>query len=81
MIMIEKGMLNMNNLFDRLKPEHKAELEQQSKEFPFAIAAFFEEFKQKSYVMDLRYGTTVSLSSFLNLPDYNFVTIFNLFEP
>ena len=79
-IMIAGGMKKMNSLFDRLKPEYKAKLDEQAKEFPNAVAAFFEELKSESFVMDIKYGTAVSLTNFLNLPDYNFVTISNLFE-
>jgi hypothetical protein len=70
----------MKNLFERLRPEYKAKLDEQAKEFPNAVAAFFEELKSESFVMDINYGTAVSLSNFLELPNYDFVTISNLFE-
>jgi hypothetical protein len=70
----------MKNLLERLKPEHKAKLKDQGKEYPHAIKAFFEELKNESFVMDITFGTAVSLSNFLELPNYDFVTISNLFE-
>jgi hypothetical protein len=79
-IMIAGGMKNMNSLLERLKPEYKAKLDEQAKAYPSAVASFIQELKDESFVMDLKYGTAVSLTNFLNLPDYNFVTISNLFE-
>lgn len=70
----------MSSLYDRLKPEYKAKLENQAIQYPFAIEAFFKEFKNATFVMDLRFGSIVFLSNFLRLPDYNFTTISNLFE-
>jgi hypothetical protein len=70
----------MKNLLERLKPEYKVQLDEQAKEYPFAVALFMEELKNASFVMDLKYGTAVSLSNFLQLPTYDFVTISNLFE-
>ena len=69
----------MSNLYERLKPEYKAILDQQFKLYPNAIKAAVEELKNTHYVMDLKYGTVVSLSNFLGLRDYNFVTISDLF--
>jgi hypothetical protein len=70
----------MKTLFQRLKPEYEAKLDEQFKLYPNAIKALFEEFENAYYVMDLKYGTAVSLSNFLQLPTYDFVTISNLFE-
>lgn len=70
----------MNNLYNRLKPEYKAMLDQQSIQYPNAVEAFRVELKVNFYVMDLTYGTAISLSNFLTLPNYDFVTILNLFE-
>jgi len=80
MITIAGGMKNMNSLFDRLKPEYKATLESQADLYPFAVASFMEEFRNANFVMDLKYGTAVSLSNFLRLKNYDFVSISNLFE-
>jgi hypothetical protein len=77
--MSQGGMRNMSNLYERLKPEYKAILDQQEIVYPNAIKALFEELENTHYVMDLKYGTAVSLSNFLGLRDYNFVTISDLF--
>ena len=80
MTMIAGGMKNMNSLFDRLKPEVFAKLQKQGEEYPFAVASFIQELKDENFVMDIKYGTAVSLTNFLKLPNYDFVTISNLFE-
>ena len=80
MIAIAGGMKNMNNLYERLKPEVFAKLQEQGEEYPFAVASFMEEFRNANFVMDLKYGTAVSLSNFLRLKNYDFVSISNLFE-
>jgi len=70
----------MKTLFDRLKPEVFAKLQGQGEEYPFAVASFMEEFRNAKFVMDLKYGTAVSLSTFLRLKGYDFVSISNLFD-
>jgi len=70
----------MKTLYERLKPEYKAELDEQAKAYPSAVASFIQELKDENFVMDLKFGTVVSLTNFLTLPDYDFVTISNLFK-
>jgi hypothetical protein len=78
--MTEGGTKKMNNLFDRLKPEYKALLQDQAELYPVAIASFMEEFRNEKFVIDLKYGTVVSLSNFCNLVNYDISTIDNLFN-
>jgi hypothetical protein len=79
-IMIAGGMKNMNNLYDRLKPEFKAKLEEQSDYYPNAIKSIYQELKITSSFIDLKYGTVFELSNFLNIGKYDVTTIYNLFE-
>lgn len=69
----------MSNLYTRLKPEYKAKLDEQATQYPNVMQSLFNELENTEYVMDLKYGTAVSLSNFLGLRDYNFVTISDLF--
>jgi hypothetical protein len=80
MIAIAGGMKNMSNLFDRLKPEYKAKLEEEAKFYPAAIPAIIEELKQESSILDLRYGTVGSLALYLNLKNSGITEIVNLFQ-
>jgi hypothetical protein len=80
MITIAGGMKNMNSLFDRLKPEFKAKLEEKAEFYPAAIPAIIEELKQESSILDLRYGTVGSLALYLNLKNSGITEIVNLFE-
>jgi hypothetical protein len=80
MITTEGGMKKMNNLFDRLKPEYKALLEDQAEFYPTAIPEIIDELKKESSILDLRYGTVGSLALYLNLKNSGFTEIVNLFN-
>ena len=77
---IAGGTKKMNNLFDRLKPEYKALLQDQSEFYPTAIPAIIEELKKEKSILDLRYGTVGSLALYLNLKNSGFTEIVNLFN-
>jgi hypothetical protein len=79
-ITIAGGMKNMNNLFDRLKPEHKATLERQADLYPSSIKHIIQELNSSYSFIDLKYGSVVALSNFCNLHNYDISTINNLFE-
>jgi hypothetical protein len=79
-ITIAGGMKKMSNLFDRLKPEYKALLQDQAEFYPNAIPAIIEELKQESSILDLRYGTVRSLALYLNLKNSGITEIVNLFN-
>jgi hypothetical protein len=80
MITIAGGMKNMNNLYERLKPEHKATLERQADLYPSSIKHIIQELNGSYSFIDLKYGSVVALSNFCNLPNYDISTINNLFE-
>jgi hypothetical protein len=80
MITIAGGMKNMNNLFERLKPEHKATLERQADLYPSSIKHIYMELKGSYSFIDLKYGSVIALSNFCNLHNYDISTINNLFE-
>ena len=79
--MNQGGMRNMNNLYQRLKPEYKAKLDDQAIQYPNAIKAAVNELKQEQSVLDLRYGTAMSLQMYLKLKSADITEILNLFEP
>jgi hypothetical protein len=79
-IMIGGGMKNMNSLFERLKPEHKATLESQANLYPSSIKHIIQELNSSYSFIDLKYGSVIALSSFCSLPNYDILTINNLFE-
>jgi len=70
----------MRNLLQRLKPEHKAKLDEQFMSYPNAIRAAVEELKKETSILDLRYGTAVTLQMYLNLKSADITEILNLFE-
>jgi hypothetical protein len=80
MITIGGGMKNMNSLFERLKPEHKATLESQANLYPSSIKHIIQELNSSYSFIDLKYGSVIALSSFCSLPNYDILTINNLFE-
>ncbi len=79
-ITIAGGMKNMNSLFDRLKPEHKATLERQADLYPSSIKHIIQELNSSYSFIDLKYGSVIALSNFCNLHNYDISTINNLFE-
>jgi predicted GTPase len=80
MIAIAGGMKKMNNLFERLKPEALAILQQEGEKYPNAIKSLIQELKINRYIIDLSYGTVISMSNFLNLDNYRLTEILNQFE-
>ena len=70
----------MKTLYERLKPEHKAKLDEQSIKYPSAIPAAIKEMTNNNSVLDLRYLTIQSLYMYLDLKNSNIDTIMNLFE-
>jgi hypothetical protein len=80
MITIAGGTKNMNNLYERLKPEHKATLESQANLYPSSIKHIYMELKGSYSFIELKYGIVIALSNFCNLPNYQITTIDNLFE-
>jgi len=70
----------MKTLYERLKPEHKAKLDDQFDNYPNAIRATVVELKKENSVLDLRYGTVMSLQMYLNLKSADISNILDLFE-
>ena len=70
----------MKNLFERLKPEHKAKLDIQAIDYPNAVKSAIKELTSEYSILDLRFGTVQSLAMYLNLKNANIDTILNLFE-
>lgn len=71
----------MNNLYQRLKPEVLAKMQEEGKQYPYAIKALIEELQNSNSVLDLTYGSVISMTNFLDLPNYEISSILNLFEP
>lgn len=70
----------MKTLFERLKPETLAILQSEADKYPNSVKSLIQELKCNCYVIDLSYGTVISLSNFCNLRYYNLTRILNLFE-
>lgn len=70
----------MKNLFERLKPEALAILQQEGEKYPNAIKSLIQELKINRHIIDLSFGTIISMSNFLNLNNYRLIEILNLFE-
>lgn len=72
----------MKTLYERLKPELLAKMQSEGEQYPYAIKALMEELQNSKYVLDLTYGSAISMSNFLELPNYTISEILNLFtEP
>jgi len=78
--MSQGGTRNVSSLTERLKPWAAAKLKQESKQFPHAIGAIMDELNIYVSVIDLRYGTVISLSNFLDLNNYTITELSTLFE-
>jgi hypothetical protein len=70
----------MKTLFERLKPELLAKMQEEGQQYPHAIKALIEELKNNKSVLDLTYGGAISMSNFLGLPNYTITELLNLFE-
>lgn len=70
----------MKTLYERLKPETLAILQSEGDKYPNAVKALIQELKGNRYIIDLSYGTVISMSNFLNLKNYQLTEILNLFE-
>jgi len=53
----------MKTLYDRLKPEYKAILEQERHEYPYAVKNIENELKENTIVIQLTYGLVCSLDA------------------
>ena len=56
-------------LTERLKPEHKAKLENQNFHFPLVVDEVWNELETKTKVSNLTYGVVMSLHTLLS--NYN----------
>ena len=70
----------MKTLYDKLTHEAHTKLHAETEKFPFAIKAIIQELNSTGNVMDLTYGTVISLSNFLNLKGYDIVELLTQFE-
>ena len=70
----------MKPLFERLKPEHVAKLQSEGERYPNAVKCLIQELKGNRHIIDLSYGTVISMSNFLNLKNYQLTEILNIFE-
>ena len=70
----------MKPLFERLKPEHVAKLQSEGERYPNAVKSLIQELKGNRYIIDLSYGSVISMSNFLNLKNYQLTEILNIFE-
>ena len=64
----------MLNLFERLKPELKADIEADKKEYPLSYERIKKELSETFWVLDLRYDNVINLESRatrLNIPFTN----------
>ena len=53
-------------LTERLKPEHKAKLENQNFHYPLVVEEVTQELETKTKVSDLSYGVVMSLHTLLS---------------
>jgi hypothetical protein len=70
----------MKTLFERLKPEYKAQLLAQFDNYPNAIKAAVVELKNENSILDLRVGTAMCLVMYLDLKSSDVNQVLNLFE-
>ena len=70
----------MRTLFERLKPEYKAMLENQSNTYKHSIGLLTDSMKSKVIISDLTYGEIGVLVNHQNLKSYDILIIYDLFE-
>lgn len=70
----------MKTLFERLKPEYKAKLNDLLDCYPNVIKAVIDELHKEYSILDIRYGTAMSLQMYLNLESAGLTETLNLFE-
>lgn len=70
----------MRTLYERLKPEHKAKLDEQSVQYPNAVKSAVKELVSENSILDLRFGTVQVLAMYLDLMSADITQILNLFE-
>jgi hypothetical protein len=71
----------MRNLLERLKPEHKMNLEICLKDYPLSLKSIFNELENNFFIVDLRLETVfnINVNLFMStLIDFN--KIFDLFN-
>lgn len=72
----------MKTLYERLKPEFKAKLDNAAKAYPNAVKLALKELTSEYSILDLRFGTVQVLSMYLDLKSADIAEILNLFtEP
>jgi hypothetical protein len=52
----------MKNLFERLKPEAKAVIEEQANKYPLSVSAILEQMKSSNYIGELQYDSVMWLA-------------------
>jgi len=52
----------MKNLFERLKPEAKAVIEEQANKYPLSVSAILEQMKSNYLVEELQYSSVMWLA-------------------
>jgi len=70
----------MKNLYERLKSEHKAKLDNASKVYPNAVKLALKELTSEHSILDLRLGTVQVIAMFLDLKSADISNILDLFE-
>jgi len=70
----------MRNLFERLKPEYLKMIEDEEINFPFSAKHLQDKLKSTNHLIDLEYGTVISLLTFLGLFNYTPATLYKLFN-
>ena len=70
----------MKTLYERLKPEHKAKLDNASKVYPNAVKLALSELTREHSILDLRFGTVQVIAMYLDLKSADISQILDLFE-
>jgi len=70
----------MKTLYERLKPEHKAKLDNASKVYPNAVKLALKELTSEHSILDLRFGTVQVIAMYLDLKSADISNILDLFE-
>lgn len=70
----------MKTLYERLKPEFKAKLDNAYEVYPNAVKTVVKELKSEHSILDLRFGTVNIMSIYLDLKSADITHILDLFE-
>jgi hypothetical protein len=70
----------MENLFERLKPEHKQKLNEMYDQYPSIKQFVVDGLENSNFISHLRFDVVNYLTDVLDSPKIDFSDVYNMFE-